>query len=354
MARSVLTLLLVASGLATTAGVMAATLQHLNVTLAANPTGVGFYIYVPDRLAVPKPPILVNPHWCHGSATAAHSGTRFAALADRYGFIVIYPDAPRTSSGQRADQCWDVSSAQTLSHDGGGDSLGIVSMVRWTLDHYGADAGRVFAAGVSSGAMMTSTLLGAYPDVFAAGSAWSGVPFGCFAPGSGSYPAAGAANNSGVYDFWNSDCSAGKVAHPPDVWGSMVRQAFPGYGGRWRPKMQLFHGTVDDVLNYEVLGEEVKQWAAVFGYAANATASAAALPPSKSTPDTPLPSWTTSEYGPDGWLHATSAKGVPHNIPVQESVVMDWFELACTESGAASNSTCFRWGKGGPSKLALL
>jgi acetylxylan esterase len=45
-------------------------------------------------------------------------------LANTYGYIVIYPDSPNTS-----DKCWDVSSAQPLSHNGGGDAQDIVVLM---------------------------------------------------------------------------------------------------------------------------------------------------------------------------------------------------------------------------------
>ena len=155
---SILTLLVSSACL-----IKAATLQQLNVSLANNPTNVGFYIYVPDTLA-PDPPILVNPHWCHGDAPSAYVDSTFANLSSEYGFIIIYPDSPN-----QVDKCWDVSSTETLTHNGGGDSLGIVSMVNWTLNAYNGDPGRVFVTGVSSGAMMTNVLVGAYPDVLRAG-----------------------------------------------------------------------------------------------------------------------------------------------------------------------------------------
>jgi acetylxylan esterase len=156
-----------------------------------NPTNVSFYLYVPTKLQA-KPPILVNPHWCWGSAQDAFAGTQLATLADKYGYIMIFPSSPNLP-----DHCWDVSSNETLSHNGGGDSLGIVSMVKWTLKKYNADASRVFSMGTSSGAMMTNVLLGAYPDVFAAGSAWAGVAFGCFA--------------ADGYEVWGSYCANGLV-----------------------------------------------------------------------------------------------------------------------------------------------
>ena len=45
---------------------------------------------------------------------------------------------------------------------------------------------RVYVTGASSGGMMTNVLLGDYPDVFKAGAAFMGVPFGCFATTDGS------------------------------------------------------------------------------------------------------------------------------------------------------------------------
>ncbi|KAI0142773.1 Alpha/Beta hydrolase protein [Xylariaceae sp. FL1272] len=290
----------------------AASLQQVTEDFGPNPRNVGFYIYVPDQLAA-NPPILVNPHWCHGSAEAAYDGSQFATLASEYGFIVIYPN-----SSNIADMCWDVSSNDTLTHGGGGDSLGIVSMVQWTLDQYSGDESRVFVTGISSGAMMTSTLIGAYPDVFAAGSAFSGVPFGCYA--------------ADGYGVWSDDCATGKITHTGAEWAAMVKAAYPGYDG-WRPKMQIFHGTIDEVLNYTLFGEEIKEWTSVLGYSET---------PTSITPDTPVTGWTKTVYGPNDWFEAYSAANVTHNIQNQETEVMAWFDLTCT------SSECFSWGQGCP------
>ncbi|KAK4155977.1 putative cellulose binding protein [Chaetomidium leptoderma] len=303
----------------------AATLTQITTPFGPNPRNVSFHIYVPDTLP-DNPAILVNPHWCHGTAQATFAGTQWAALAREHGFIVIYPGSPNA-----ADQCWDVSSPETLTHDdggggGGGDSLGIVSMVRWTLDQYQGDKGRVFVTGVSSGGMMTQVLVGAYPDVFAAGAAFAGVPFGCFAP------PAGDNGNAGQFDYWSDDCATGKVTHSAEAWGDLVRAAYPGYDG-WRPKLQLFHGTVDEIVSYVNHGEAVKLWTDVSGLSET---------PVEVVQNTPLTGWTKSVYGPSGWLEAYSAAGVPHDIKVQENTVMAFFDLNCT-------SNCFSWGQGGPS-----
>ena len=111
-----------------------------------------------------------------------------------------------------------------IAEDLGGDALGIVSMVRWTLEKYKGDRNRVFVTGTSSGAMMTNVLVGSYPDVFAAGSAWAGVPFGCFA-GDG-------------FGLWNDPCAKGEVIKSGGQWASLVKNAYPSYTG-FRPKIQV-------------------------------------------------------------------------------------------------------------------
>ena len=123
-----------------------------------------------------------------------------------------------------------MSSDETLTHNGGSDSLSIANAARYAIQNWGVDASRVFAVGTSSGAMMTSVLAGAYPDVFKAGIVDSGVAFGCFAlPGQ-------------PEDSWNSQCSQGQMVLTGAQWAQKVYDAYPGYTGD-RPKVQVWHGT---------------------------------------------------------------------------------------------------------------
>jgi acetylxylan esterase len=125
-----------------------ASLQQITNSGISNPTNVGFYMYVPDKLAA-SPGIVVAIHYCTGTAQAYYSGSPYARLAEQYGFVVIYPSSPHSGG------CWDVSSRASLSHNGGGDSNAIVNMVKWAITKYNANASKVFVTGTSSGAMMT-------------------------------------------------------------------------------------------------------------------------------------------------------------------------------------------------------
>ncbi|KUO05379.1 extracellular catalytic domain type 1 short-chain-length polyhydroxyalkanoate depolymerase [Streptomyces caeruleatus] len=250
----------------------------------ANPSNLRMYVYVPDNVTA-DPAVLVAVHWCTGSGPDMYNGTEYDTLADQYGFIVLYPSVTRSS------KCFDVSSPQALKRGGGSDPVGIKSMIDWVTRTYDADESRVFATGISSGAMMTNVLLGDYPDVFAAGAAFSGVPFGCFATTDGSE--------------WNSACANGTVTHTPQEWGDQVRGAYPGYTGP-RPRMQLWHGTEDDVLRYPNFGEMIKQWTNVQGVSQTPAAT-----------DTPQSGWTRTRYGGTGDrapVEAISLQGVGHNL----------------------------------------
>lgn len=129
-----------------------ASLQQITNSGISNPTNVGFYMYVPDKLAT-RPGIVVAVHYCSGTAQAYYSGSPYARLAEQYGFIVIYPNSPHNGG------CWDVSSKASLSHNGDGDSNAIANMVTWTVGKYGADTEKVFVTGTSSGAMMTVSVM---------------------------------------------------------------------------------------------------------------------------------------------------------------------------------------------------
>ncbi|MFN8075667.1 MAG: PHB depolymerase family esterase [Kineosporiaceae bacterium] len=276
----------------------AATLQEIT-DFGDNPSHLRFFLYVPAKLQ-PKAPVLVVNHYCHGDATAMANGSQFDELAERYGYLAIYPQVTG-----RQDQCFDLASPGAIRHDGDTDPAGIRSMVAWTQAHYAVDPSRIFATGVSSGGMMTQELMGDYPDVFAAGAAFAGVPFGCFTIG------------TNIWSGWNSDCAQGKVTMSGRAWGDLVRAAYPGYQGR-RPRLQLWHGVNDETVSYVTFGEAVKQWTDVLGLTA------------ASSVDHPTSLDTRSVYRDATGavlLETHSLAGTPHNLPVDAAAAIHFFGL---------------------------
>src|SRR6266568_4479867 len=133
----------------------AATLTQVT-NFGNNPTGLSMYEYIPANMSA-HPPLLVVLHYCGGSAQAEFSGTEFASLSDRYGFMEIYPQVNNPSN-----DCWDVASDGALTHNGNSDPAGILSMVQYAEAHNNVDTSRIYVTGNSSGGMMTNVMLGDY------------------------------------------------------------------------------------------------------------------------------------------------------------------------------------------------
>jgi acetylxylan esterase len=249
-------LLTAAMFLATTPAKAAGSLVQVT-NFGNDPSNNLMYIYVPTNVR-PDPPILMALHQCTGTGPGFYSSTAFASLANEYGFIVIYPDA------NRGGQCWDVSSSQALTRNGGSDPVGLMSMITYTEQHYGGNPNQVYITGASSGAMMTNVMLADYPDVFKAGVAFMGVPYYCF--------------YTGTVDGWNSACADGQVSMTGQAWGN----------------------------NF---GQEILQWTNVLGVSSTPT-----------TTSTPQSGWTETTYGGNGTMppvEGISVAGAGHVLPIE-------------------------------------
>ena len=297
-----------ASSTASAPSTTAASLVEVT-NFGSNPGGLRMHVYVPDSRPA-NPAIVVAMHGCGGSGPGFFQGSEFASLADRHGFVVVYPSATKQTA---MGTCFDVWSEASKRRGGGSDPASIVSMVTYVQQRYGGDPQRVFATGSSSGGMETNALLALYPDVFKAGAVFMGVPFNCFA-------------NEADFPPWTSKCVNGNMRRTPQEWGNAVRQAYPGYTGE-RPRVQLWHGTNDTLVPFQLLEEETKQWTDVFGLGQNPTST-----------DQLQPNWTRKRFADPGGtvrVEAVSVSGAGHSLPMSgmAAAAIEFFGL--TGGGAA-------------------
>jgi poly(hydroxyalkanoate) depolymerase family esterase len=254
-----------------------------------NPGGMEMYVYVPNTHPA-NPAIVVAMHGCGGTGPQFYASSEFASLADRYGFIVIYPSAEQQAG---FGKCFDTWSDAAKHRGGGSDPVSLVSMITYVEQHYGGNPNRVYATGSSSGGMMTDEMLALYPDVFKGGAAFMGVPFDCFA-------------NAADYPPGSSQCTGGNMVRTAQQWGDDVRSAYPGYIGP-RPHIQLWHGTADTLVPYQLLAEDIKQWTNVFGLSQTPTST-----------DTPQSGWTRQRFADSSGtvdVEAISVAGAGHVLP---------------------------------------
>jgi poly(hydroxyalkanoate) depolymerase family esterase len=133
-----------------------------------------YKLYVPAPKAETPRPMVVMLHGCTQSAEDFAAGTQMNRLAEQHGFIVVYPEQPAQANPSK---CWNWFQPQDQQRGGGEPSL-IAGIAREAASRHGADARRIFVAGLSAGAAMAVVLGETYPELFAGVGAHSGLPFG--------------------------------------------------------------------------------------------------------------------------------------------------------------------------------
>ena len=136
-----------------------------------------FAVYTPTGLRPGSAvPLVVVLHGCKQSAQDAALGTGVNALADREGFVAVYPQQSARDNPQRCwnwfDPCHQVR--------GSGEPAAIARITRRVLSgHAGArlDPNRVHVMGLSAGGAMAGILGVTYPDLYASVGIHSAPPY---------------------------------------------------------------------------------------------------------------------------------------------------------------------------------
>ena len=182
-------------------------------------------------------PVVVALHGCGmtGYGWNSMKGTsQFNRLADREGFLVVYPTQRMFRS---ALNCWNSADPRE-QHRYRGEPALLAAVARKVVEEYGADAARVHVAGASSGAGTAVILAATYPEIFATATSVAGGEYGL-----------------------NQVDAADPDATPPDY---TARQAWSQMGDRARQvPLLVIQGDADSVVPPVVATRLVAQWTAV-------------------------------------------------------------------------------------------
>ncbi|SCF61561.1 esterase, PHB depolymerase family [Streptomyces sp. Cmuel-A718b] len=200
------------------------------------------YVYRPAALPA-NAPVVVALHGCTQGAQVYSDNSGLNTFADRHGFLVVYAE---TTTVNNANKCFNWFQPGDTRR-GQGEAASIRQMVAHAATAYGVDTGRVQVTGLSAGGAMTSVMLAAYPDVFAAGAVVAGIPYGC---------------GTDVVSAFG--CMSPGVDRTPAAWAQAVRDAHPGFAGPW-PRVAIWHGDNDATVAPRNADELRDQWTAVHG-----------------------------------------------------------------------------------------
>ncbi|MFB9236178.1 alpha/beta hydrolase family esterase [Plantactinospora siamensis] len=247
----------------------------------SNPGNLAMYAYRPDGLAAGAPAVVLL-HGCTQNANDYFTNSGWRKYADQWGFALILP---QQNSSNNANSCFNWFQSEDISR-GQGEALSIKQMTDYAKANWGTAASRVYVSGLSAGGAMTSVMLATYPDVFAAGSVLSGIPYAC------------ATSMTAAYSCMNPG-----VDKTPQQWGDLVRNAYPGYSGP-RPRVAVWHGTSDYTVNVANATESRDQWTNVLGLSQTPSSTSS------------LPAGTSLEtYGNDA-VRIYRVSGMGHGTPV--------------------------------------
>jgi poly(hydroxyalkanoate) depolymerase family esterase len=162
------------------------------------------------------------------------STTQLNDLADREGFIVVYPTQRLFRS---AVNCWNSADPRE-QHRYTGEPALLAGVAREVVETYGADPDQVHVAGASSGAGTAVILAATHPDVFATATSVAGGEYGL-----------------------NQVDPDDPEATPPDY---TARQAWAQMGDRARQvPLLVIQGEDDDVVPVLAATRLVEQWTSV-------------------------------------------------------------------------------------------
>jgi poly(hydroxyalkanoate) depolymerase family esterase len=265
------------------AGAVQDRLQDL-AGFGANPGDLLCRYYVPKQLTRPAPLVVVL-HGCTQNAAVYDQGSGWSRLADRHGFILLFPEQQRANNPMLCFNWFSDADTQR----GKGEAASIKSMIDALSKSHEIDPGQIFVTGLSAGGAMASVMLATYPELFAGGAIIAGVAYGCA---------------SGVAEAF--ECMNGRAQSDAAELGARVRRASP-HKGPW-PRVQVWQGSADRTVVASNADAIVLQWANLHG-----------LPTQPSRSDRvegyPRQTW----LGPDGstLIEHYEITGMAHGIPLE-------------------------------------
>ncbi|KAB7619743.1 PHB depolymerase family esterase [Alkalilimnicola sp. S0819] len=237
----------------------------------SNPGNLKMYTHVPQTLRE-KAPLVLALHGCTQSASTYHKESGWSELADRHGFLVVYPEQNsenKTAQTGNPYNCFNWAGYYgARMAKGDGENASVMQMIEYMQERYPVDADKIYITGLSAGGGLTSMMLALYPDVFAGGAPMAGLPYHCANTVDDAYACMGV--TSSFQPRTGAGCESGEACMAPDrkrspqAWAQLARDNNGGYSGNY-PRVLIWQGDKDQYVDDDNAVEIMKQFTALHG-----------------------------------------------------------------------------------------
>ena len=212
-----------------------------------NPGALRMFVYAPTKRLPAGAPLIVVMHGCGQNAGSFAANAGWIALAERIGVALLLPEQKTENNRGRCFNWYQPDDVRR----GKGEAMSVRQMVRAATKRYTSDRRRIFIVGLSAGGAMAAALLAAYPAVFAGGAVVAGMPVGS----AGNLLAA-------MMRSYRADPYKSRAAL-----ADSVRNAAPSRTRRSWPRLSIWQGGKDRVINPANAEMLAAQWSELHGFA---------------------------------------------------------------------------------------
>ena len=131
----------------------------------------GYSLYIPATAAPRGAPMVVMLHGASQDREDFALGTAMNSVAERHGFIVLYPAQSHSANAHR---CWNWFDPAHQTRDQG-DPARLAALTLQVARERQADPRRIYVAGLSAGGAMAALLGELFPEIYAAVGVHSGL-----------------------------------------------------------------------------------------------------------------------------------------------------------------------------------
>ncbi|NBB70836.1 MAG: PHB depolymerase family esterase [Alphaproteobacteria bacterium] len=229
----------------------------------ANPGALDLFVHAPSSLGADGA-MVVALHGCTQSAADFDDETGLAALAEAVPFVLLLPQQRAANNAERCFNFFERGDNRPAE----GESASIRNMIAYGVERFAVDPARIHVLGLSAGGSMTAVLMANYPELFRAGAVVAGTPFDCNRP-----TLLTSAPWWWLRTFFGEAAAASfacGILGPNAIdrtardWGDAVRALHPTPPARW-PRVSLWHGDADEVVDPANQRELLQQWSDVHG-----------------------------------------------------------------------------------------